>query len=180
MTQARIKNAGLMRDFKTGRYIFSAEVGPESIGSLQEVRRLMDKSADKPWIMTIERRRERRSLDANAYAWLLIGRISDVMLISKEECYLDMLRHYGQRIALKLRADVDPAGYFKYYEEAGRLGEYIEYFCFKGSSEYDSREMSVFIDGIVQEAEQLGIPTKTPDEIADMLSLMETAERRKT
>ena len=48
MTQARIKNAGLMRDFKTGRYIFSAEVGPESIGPLQEVRRLMDKSADKP------------------------------------------------------------------------------------------------------------------------------------
>ena len=90
-----------------------------------------------------------------------------------------MLKHYGQRIALRLRADIDPAGYFKYYEEAGRLGEYIEYFCFKGSSEYDSREMSVFIEGIIQEAEQLGIPTKTPDELAAMLSLMEESERRR-
>ena len=30
----------------------------------------------------------------------------------------------------------------------------------------DNREMAILIDGVVQEAEQLGIPTLTPAEIA--------------
>ena len=37
---------------------------------------------------------------------------------------------------------------------------------FEGSSEMDSREMAILLDGVVQEAEQLGIPTLTPNEIA--------------
>ena len=44
---------------------------------------------------------------------------------------------------------------------------------FKGSSEYDTREMSIFIDGIVSEAQGLGIDTRTPEELAEMKSLWE-------
>ena len=40
------------------------------------------------------------------------------------------------------------------------------YKVYKGSSEFDTREMSIFIDGIVYEAEELGIQTMTPNEIA--------------
>ena len=48
----------------------------------------------------------------------------------------------------------------------------IEYYkIFKGSSEFDSREMSIFIDGVVSEAQELGIDTRTPEEIANLKSL---------
>ena len=43
----------------------------------------------------------------------------------------------------------------------------FEHFRFwVGSSEYNTQEMSVLIDGIVQEAKQLGIETLTPMELA--------------
>ena len=45
------------------------------------------------------------------------------------------------------------------------------YKVIKGSSEYDTKEMSVFIDGIVQEAEQLGIDTLPPAEIERLKGL---------
>jgi hypothetical protein len=44
---------------------------------------------------------------------------------------------------------------------------------YKGSSEFDTREMSIFIDGIVSEAKVMGIQTETPDQIAKMKALWE-------
>ena len=39
-----------------------------------------------------------------------------------------------------------------------------------GSSEYDSAEMSVFINGIIEEAKELGIETLPPDELERMMT----------
>lgn len=36
---------------------------------------------------------------------------------------------------------------------------------YAGSSTYDSREFSIFIDGVIDECKELGIETMTPDEI---------------
>lgn len=43
-----------------------------------------------------------------------------------------------------------------------------QYAKLKGTSEYDTKEMSRFIDGIVSEAKELGIETLPPDEVARM------------
>ncbi len=120
----------------------------------------------------IKEHKEKRSKSQNAYAWELIGKIADSVRKSKEEIYVDMLKHYGQSTILSMREDINPNGWFKYYEVIGK-GEvngkqFIHYKYYKGSSEFDTKEMSIFIDGIVQEAEQLGIPTLTPSEIASM------------
>ena len=65
---------------------------------------------------------------------------------------------------------VNPVGYFKYYKKIGSSvlnnKDFTHYRIYKGSSEYDSKEMSIFIDGIVQECKNVGIETLTPDEIA--------------
>ena len=62
--------------------------------------------------------------------------------------------------------------YIKYCDEAGEgvvNGKLFKhYYVYKGSSEFDKREMSIFIDGIVSEAKDLFIPTDTPDQIAKM------------
>ena len=45
---------------------------------------------------------------------------------------------------------------------------YTGYAMIKGSSEYDTGEMSRFIDGVISECKELGIQTMTPDEIEEL------------
>lgn len=127
---------------------------------------------DREKLFEVKQHRQKRSLNANAYAWLLMGKIADVVRASKDEIYLEMLRKYGQRTVVSVRSDIDVKGYFKYYESfaVGYVGdtEFTHYHVFKGSSEYDTREMSVLIDGIVSEAEELEIETLPPQEIQRM------------
>ena len=126
--------------------------------------------------------RKKRSLDANAYFWVLVGKIADKLRASKDEIYFEMLKKYGQSITVTVRAglDLSRAG-FKYYElfkdgiSAGKPFE--AYRVFIGSSQYDTREMSVLIDGVVQEAKDLGIETLTPLELAEILGRYEQEQK---
>lgn len=119
---------------------------------------------------------EKRSLSANAYAWVLINKIADVLRKSKEEVYFQMLKDYGQSEFVSVRTNINVKGFFKYYEEWGRGfvdgKEFTHYKVFKGSSEYNSKEMAILIDGIIQEAQNLGIETITPAEKERLLKEM--------
>ena len=124
---------------------------------------------DRDKIFEIKEYKPKRSRNQNSYAWELITQIGNEARKSKEEVYLDMLKHYGQSEVVSMLSSINPNGYFKYYEKIGtgivNNKEFCHYKIFKGSSEFDSKEMSIFIDGVVQEAENLGIPTLTPREI---------------
>ena len=124
---------------------------------------------DKDRIYEIHEKKEKRSLSQNAYAWKLITELGNVLRKSKEEVYLQMLKDYGQSEIIVVLSTVNPAGYFKYYEKFRDViikgNEFTQYKLYKGSSEFDSREMSIFIDGIVQECKNVGIETLHPDEI---------------
>jgi len=117
----------------------------------------------------IKEYREKRSLNANAYAWKLITEIANVLRRSKEEVYLQMLQDYGQQEVISMLSEINIKGYFKYWKKIGTSvlngKEFTHYKIYKGTSEYNTKEMSIFIDGVVQEAEQLNIPTKTPEQI---------------
>lgn len=134
-----------------------------------------DDLKDKELSIKITQFRKKRSLNANNYAWKLITEIGNIQRLSKEEVYLNMLRDYGQSDMISVIAEVPINDYVKYYDEAGEStlnGKLFKHYkCYKGSSEFDSLEMSIFIDGIVQEAKQLGIQTETPDEIARLKAL---------
>lgn len=128
-------------------------------------------------LLTIEAKpyRKRRSLNANAYAWKLITEIADELLISKDAVYMAMLKRYGQSELISVLAHIPVDGFIKYYEEAGESTlngkQFKHYRVYKGSSEFDTREMSILIDGIVSEAKELNIQTETPEEIARIKSL---------
>lgn len=128
--------------------------------------------------ITIKRYRRRRSLDANAYCWVLCGMIADLIGSSKDEVYEEMLQRYGYYykdgdgyvpITVRSSADISKfGGHWKFIRESGGFKSYLK---IRGSSEYDSAEMAHFIDSIVLEAKELGIQTETPDEIEKMKSL---------
>lgn len=130
---------------------------------------------DKDKLYTIQEYKEKRSLNANNYAWKLITEIGNRINLSKEEVYLKMLESYGQSEMISVVSDIDVTGYFKYYKLAGssELNGKIfnHYIIYKGTSEYNTKEMSIFIDGVVQEAKQLDIEVRTPEQIEEMKKL---------
>lgn len=132
-------------------------------------------SQDREKIFQIKEKKRRRSLNANAYAWTLIGKLADALRISKDQCYLLMLKRYGQSEMVSVVSEIDVRGYFKYYEAVGETElqgkNFTHYRVFKGSSEYDTREMSILVDGIVSECHEVGIETMTPSELAKLKEL---------
>lgn len=123
----------------------------------------------------IKKHYERRSLDANAYAWALIGKIAEKVGKGKDDVYFDMLKDYGQSEMMSVLSSVDLKDYHKYIEPmgTGHIGgeEFTHYKIYKGTSKYNRKEMSIFIDGVVELAESLDIEVKTPEELARMKSL---------
>ena len=115
----------------------------------------------------------KRGLKANAYYWELINQLADVLGMSKEELHLFLLKQYGQSQIMSVLADIDVKPYFKYYSEAGESvlngKTFKHYKVYKGSSEMDSREMSVLINGLVDECKNQGIETKPKEEIESLL-----------
>lgn len=123
----------------------------------------------------ISEHKEKRSLNANAYAWSLIGKIADAMRITKDEAYLKALKDWGQSEIVSVLSSINVSGYFKYFEaigtgtivdkKTGKVKEFTHYKVYKGSSEYDTREMSILIDGLIQDAKELNIDTLPPNEV---------------
>ena len=155
-------------DFKTNKPMLMLEVNERN-----DFEMLVDDMRDKEKLsIEIKQYRQHRSLNANAYAWLLIGQIADILRAGKDEIYLKLLKRYGQSELISVLSHVPVGNYIKYYEEAGESelnGKlFTHYRVFKGSSEFDSREMSIFIDGVVSEAKELGIQTETPNQLAEM------------
>ena len=166
----------LSLDFVSGKPKLTIELNEK-----QETMSLYDEfNREEKLSFRISKFREKRSLNANAYAWKLLTEIGNILRSNKETVYLEMLKRYGQREVISVQAHIPINGFIKYFEEIGESSTngklFKHYFVFKGSSEFDKREMSIFIDGIVDEAKALGITTETPEQIAKMKSLWEAGE----
>lgn len=141
------------------------------IGNCEQVIQYLFKQ-DKNKQFEVKEYHKKRSLNANNYAWELITQIGNILRLDKEEVYLEMLKHYGQSQIVSVLADIDVSKYFKYYSEAGKSilkgKKFKHYKVYMGSSEMDTKQMSILIDGIVQEAKQLDIETMTPIQLSKL------------
>lgn len=127
---------------------------------------------DKEKIFEIKEKKKKRSLTANSYYWSLLNQLASVMRMDNQECHFLMLKRYGQYEVVSIRSDVSLHDYFKYYEEIGKGKvngkEFTHYKIYKGSSKMDSKEFAILLDGVRSECEEVGIPTLTPSEIAQL------------
>lgn len=161
-------------ELKNNRFRLSVDV--EGSNDINNVAKLKENKS--LCNIDIKKYREKRSLNANAYCWVLIEKLADKMQKSKEQVYREMLEDYGtiavdddgRKVIFSLKKDIDVSKYFKYYKFLGdsKDGKFKHYYVIKGSSEYDTHEMTKFIEGIVQECQSLGIETMTPEEISKL------------
>ena len=141
----------------------------EGVGALKEII-----ARGKPLAVELKQYRKRRSLDSNAYLWLLLGKMAAVLNTDKDELYLIMLERYGIYTHVIVKPEVAER-VKQEWRTVRELGEVtvngktgIQLQCFFGSSSYDSKEMSVLIDGVVSECKELGIETLPPDELKSL------------
>jgi len=129
----------------------------------------------KDLVVEVKQHRQKRSLDANSYFWVLCTKVADVLRASKEEIYIKMLERYGQREEKLLSVVVEAVDMIyratnNHCTEVGESelnGKLFKHMAIlRGSSTYNGKEMSILIDGIVSEAKDLGIETMTPNELA--------------
>lgn len=175
---AKIKDIGRTLD---GKYTLTLE-SPQ-IATQEATRLLQEERLD----VEIKKYRKKRSLDANSYYWLLLTRLAESLNVSKPFMHNAILRRYGQIAIIDGQAvyavlpDTDEAQ--KSVDEAqtyhlmptSQLKEgkggimYRTYMMLKGSSEYDTKEMSRLIEGLVGECKEMGIETLPPGELKRMM-----------
>lgn len=123
--------------------------------------------------------REKRSLNANKYFHLLSDRLADSMRMSKPKMKNYLLFHYGQKVrdddgnlvVIKTNANEEELiartdihlWYLKDAPDGTPMFVLLEHSRF-----YDSRQMSILIDGVVNECKAQGIETLPPSEIQAM------------
>lgn len=117
-----------------------------------------------------------RSLDANAYFWVLCDKLAEKTKIRKEEIYRDLIKQIGgnsETVCVRNKA-VDKLRQGWEEHGIGWLTDTVEskidgctnVTLYYGSSSYDSAQMARLIDLIVQECEQQDIETVSPEQIS--------------
>jgi len=121
----------------------------------------------------IKEYKEKRSLNANNYYWELVTQLANILRMDKEDLHFILLQKYGQSEMISVVADVDMKDYLKYYTEAGESilnGKLFKHYkVYKGSSEMNRKEMSILINGLVDECKRQGIETRSPEEVKSLL-----------
>ena len=153
-----------------GELLVTLSLAPNHIDEIAKLK-------NEPLDVKITKHRERRSLTSNAYAWVLITKIAQSMQppLNKNDVYVEMLKRYGQGDIVTIQKErldnvLRAFDYCEYKGKGTTNGkEFHHYMVYVGSSQYNTKEMSVFIDGIVEEAKELNIETMTPDELKKMV-----------
>jgi hypothetical protein len=149
----------------------------EAIAGVAELKEILAKG--KELAVEVKQYRHKRSLDANSYAWVLIGKIAKAWQppVPEDEVYIEMLKRYGQseRQLVSVVAEAADVIYRATKNHCVEVGEselgdktFKHFRILIGSSQYDTKQMATLIDGIVSEAKELDIETKTPQELAGL------------
>ncbi|MGJ0848167.1 hypothetical protein ACR77J_15865 [Tissierella praeacuta] len=152
--------------------------------NIQEVAKLKDiVEKGKLLNVDIKRYRQRRSLDANAYCFVLCQKIAEVIGNTKEYVYKQAIKQVGQFEIVPIRDDAVEE-WIRRWESRGlgwqseiwrdsKLEGYTTTINYYGSSVYDTKEMSILLEEIVLQAKELGIDTMTGTERKQLLDMWE-------
>ena len=149
----------------------------EDLGKAMAVVR---KHKNKLYDLEVKEHRKKRSLDANAYAWVLINKIADALRITPKEIYRQAIQNVGGNYEI-LPVKAEAAEHFKQVWEAQGLGwpcvdmgkskidGYRNLRAYYGSSTYSTTQMAQLIDILLQDCRALDIEVKSDEEIASIM-----------
>lgn len=168
--------SNIATSYATGKPLLTVEAD----GNVQTLFQMFDelKTAER-LTFKVGKFRKQRSLDANAYCFVLIGKIAEKTNVPKEEVYRKAVKEIGGNYDVVCVQDKAVEAMCEAWSKMG-LGWQTDTFPSKidgctniamyyGSSTYDVPTMSRLIDNIVQDCKALGIETKTAEELESLL-----------
>lgn len=154
----------------------------------EDPREMFDELKDHAVKVEIKKASKHRSLEANNYCWALIDQIAakrqDIDPKGKwtpEKVYLEEIRGIGG-ISEIYGVKEEAFERFKEIWIGSHIGRQVEILpgsakpgwlnvkAWLGSSDFDSRQMARLINNVVQDAEEVGIPTISDDEAERMVA----------
>ena len=166
-------------DYLTGRLTMLFEPNEDFRQAYEELKDCEKLSLE------IKKYRRKRSLDANAYHWVLVGKLAKVLGMTNAEVHNMALRGYGQPEIYEGKGvymtipDTDDARHkvdnaMDYHlaptsqvREGNDGVMYRTYKLMRGSHTYNTEEMARLIDGMITLCKEAGISdaeVATPDE----------------
>lgn len=148
------------------------------VKEISAARKLVLTFRKRLYDLIVKEHRERRSLDANAYCWVMLDKLAEATGVPKTEIYRRAIRAIGgvsDVVCVQERAaDALISGW-----GSGRLGWFCEkepsklpgcvnVTLYYGSSVYDTKQMSRLIDHIIEDCRALDIETMPPERLAAM------------
>ena len=167
--------ADISIDFKTRKSKIQFLINNNEITFLEELKGLeLD--------IEVKKHREKRSLNANAYCWVLCDKIAkelskDETIVTKEKVYQDAILQIGsfepmiveEKAFENFKRIWEKQGLGFLIQEVSKKDKCVKVHCYYGSSTYNTKEMSLLINILIELATTLHIETKTQAEIDSLL-----------
>ena len=130
--------------------------------------------------------KKKRSLNANSYFHVLANKIAEAMNIGEDEAKVNLVLEYGaimvddqgKNVGFKLPVGVNVNSIYKYakwFDKRTENGTNFDcYILYEHTHKLDSKQMARLVDGAVYECQELGLETRTPEEIERMKSLWQS------
>ena len=141
---------------------------------------IVRKMKPKVYDLTVKEHRKKRSLDANAYAWVLIGKLAEAMRISPTEVYTNAIQNIGGNYEVIPIREEAVEKFIEVWTKQGlgwpcvdmgpsKIAGYRNLRAYYGSSTYDTRQMSMLIESIIQDCKALDIETLSEEKLSAMM-----------
>lgn len=154
------------------RHVFEKTSGIKAVAWLSSLIASLD---DKKYIIEVKQYRNKRSLDANAYCWVLIGKLAEKTGYKKSDIYRNAIKEIGGNSETVCVQDKAVDKLCRGWEHNGegwqtqtspsKIDGCTNVILYYGSSVYDTKQMSRLIDSIVEDCRAVGIETMTPREL---------------
>lgn len=129
----------------------------------------------KDYILTVKEKKKKKSLNANSYFWVLCDKLAEKTNIEKTAIYRSYIKEIGGNSELICIQDFAVEGMKEIWEGFGigwqvdilpsKLEGCTDMLLYKGSSKYDTEQMSRLINLVVQDCKENDIETLTPQEL---------------
>lgn len=162
-------------DFNTRKPKISLLLDTNEISIVEELKN------ENKLNVELKKYRKKRSLDANSYCWVICDKIAKELskenATTKEEIYKDAILQIGtfepmiieEKAFENFKRIWERQGLGFLIQEVSRKDKCIKVHCYYGSSTYDSKEMSLLIELLVQLAKSLNIETMPEEELNSLL-----------
>ena len=142
-----------------------------------DFRKEYDELIGKDLELEVKPYRKKRSLNANAYMWELVGQIAEKINLPAREVYRLAIKQVGiykdfpplpirEAETLKTVWCSLGIGFQTDIVDYDEDGDSVIIRCYYGSSTYNTKQMTRLLDYVIEDAKALGIDTRTPEEIS--------------